>query len=233
MLPIVLGALMSVSACSGATSRDKPDPQVVDDPTFSTTFTRIAESGYVDMSLDFDNPTDVPVTLEGRLVARDSGGAVLPDVEVTTAFGTESGRAVLMPGESTDVVQLDGPGEEEVRAITWESPEVTTLEVSRDTEYVDLQPLGGDGRETDYDRVARQVELRNPGPVPARVRVVLLVLRAPEDGVPQEAVLVHDASTVQAKASGTTVVDLDPRTRRILRTSPLGTFLTLRPVLAP
>lgn len=233
LLPILLGALVALSGCSAATSDRKAEPRTPDGSEFTTTFTRIAESGYIDMSLDFENPTDDPVTLVGRLVARDSNGAVLPGVRVTTAFGTESGRAIVLPGVNVDFVQLEGRGEQEVREITLESPSVTVLDVSPETEYVDLKPLDGDGRELEYDMLAQQVKLENPSPVPVRVRVVLMVLGAPQQGVPQEATLIHDVTTVEVGASGTTVVDLDARTRHILRKEGLTSFVTLRPVLAP
>lgn len=233
LLGILVGALVTVSGCSAGTSDGEADLRTPDGSEFTTTFTRIAETGFIDMSLDFENPTDDPVTLVGRLVARDSRGAMLPDVRVTTAFGTEAGRAVVMPGVNVDFAQLEGRGEQEVREITLESPEVSLVDVSRETEYVDLKPLDGDGRELEYDDLAQQVSLENPSPAPTRVRVVLMVLSAPRPGVPQEATFVRDVATVEADATGTTVVDLDATTRRILRKNGLTSFVTLRPVLAP
>lgn len=233
LLPILIGALMTVSACSAVTTDDGAEPRAPYGSEFTTTFTRIAESGYIDMSLDFENPTDDPVTLDGRLVARDASGAVLPDVQITTAFGTESGRAIVLPGVNVDLVQLEGHGEQQVREITLESANVTAVEVSPETAYVELKSLDGDGRELEYDMGAQQVSLENPNPFPVRIRVVLMILGAPREGVPQEATLIHDVTTVEAKASGSTIVALDAATRRILRKQGFASFVTLRPVLAP
>lgn len=233
LLPSLVGVLLAVSGCSTVMPDDEPDARPLGEIQLTTTFTRIAESGYIDMSLDFVNPTDDPVTLVGLLVARDSSGAALPGVQVTTAFGTESGRAVVLPGVNVDFVQLDGPGEQEVREITLESPRVTVLDDVPETEYVELTPLDGNGRELEYDMLAQQVRLENPNPTAVRVRVVLMALRAPEEGVPQEATLVRDVTTVEADAAGTTVVALDAQTRRVLRRKGLASFVTLRPVLAP
>jgi len=233
VLGIFVVALLTVSGCSAGTSDGEADIRTPDGSAFTTTFTRIAETGFIDMSLDFENPTDDPVTLVGRLVARDARGAMLPDVKVSTAFGTEAGRAIVMPGVNVDFAQLEGRGEQEVREITLENPEVSLVDVSRETEYVDLKPLDGDGRELEYDALAQQVSLENPSPAPTRVRVVLMVLRAPRQGIPQEAAFVRDVATVKADASSATVVDLDARTRRLLRNYGLTSFVTLRPVLAP
>jgi hypothetical protein len=179
VLGILVVALLTVSGCSAGTSDGEPDIRTPDGSGFTTTFTRITETGFIDMSLDFENPTDDPVTLVGRLVARDARGAVLPDVRVTTAFGTEAGRAIVMPGVNVDFAQLEGRGEQEVREITLESPELSLVDVS------------------------------------------------------QEAAFIRDVATVEADASGATVVDLDARTRRLLRKYGLTSFVTLRPVLAP
>lgn len=233
LLLILIGALFAGAGCSAATSDGDAASPAPDGSEIATTFTRIAESGYIDMSLDFENPTGTPVILDGRLVARDASGAVLPDVQVTTAFGTESGRAVVLPGVNVDFVQLDGPEEQQVRDITLEGSNATAVEVSPETDYVELKPLDGDGRELEYDMEAQQVSLENANPFPARIRVVLMVLRAPQEGVPQEASLIHDVTTVEAKASGNTVVDLDKRTRALLHEHGLTSFVTLRPVLAP
>lgn len=198
-----------------------------------TRFTRMAPRGYVDLSLDVENPWETPVTLEGRLVARDGGGAELPDVRVRSAFGTETGRAVVMPGGAVDFVRLQGPGADRVREVTLEDTTVTPRGGAVLTEYVDLTPVGGRGEPLEYDMYARGARLENPNPHPARIRVVLMVLRAPRDGVPQEATLVHDVTTAEVPADGTTTVPLDAATRRILRTRGATSFVTLRPVLAP
>jgi hypothetical protein len=230
---ILVGALLAVSACSSATTNNEAEGRTPDGSEFTTTFTRIAESGYIDMSVDFENPTTDAVALDGRLVARDASGAALPDVRVTSAFGTESGRAVVLPGVNVDFVQLEGRGEQRVRKITLESADATVLDVSPETQYVELKPLDGAGRELEYDMGAQQVRLENPNPFPVRIRVVLMVLAAPEEGIPQEATLIHDLTTTEAKASGSTVVALDAGTRRLLREHGFTSFVTLRPVLAP
>ncbi|WP_205473493.1 hypothetical protein [Nocardioides sp. SYSU D00038] len=233
LLPLLICALMVVSACSAVTTDNGAEPHTPEGSEFTTTFTRIAESGYIDMGLDFENPTSAAVTVDGRLVARDANGAVLPDVRVTTAFGTESGRAVVLPGANVDLVQLEGRGEQQVREITLETADVTVLDVSPETQYVELKSLDGDGRELDYDIDAQKVSFENPNPFPVRIRVVLMILAAPRQGVPQEAALVQDVTTVEAKGSGSTVVALDAGTRRLLRQHGSTSFVTLRPVLAP
>ncbi len=217
-----------LAGCSTNSSKSAPDPA-----DFGTTFTRIAPNGYVDLSLDFKNPTDHPVTLSGRLIARDGSNREMPRVVVTTAFETEKGRAVVMPGGSVDFVQLRGPGAEQVRDITFEDLSVTNAKLPVISKLVDLTPLDSNGMDLDYDMDAQQVRLENPNGDRANVRVVLMVLRAPQDGVPQQAILVRDVTTVLVKPKASKTVDLDSKTISILQARGAGSFVTLRPVLAP
>jgi hypothetical protein len=230
--------LVASAGCSGTagTAGTAGNPSTAspkESARFETAFTRIAPRGYIDLSLEFENPTSDPVTLRGKLVARDAGGAELARVRVTTAFGTESGHAVVMPGGSVDFVQLDGPGSQFVRDVTLQGVTVSTQDVPPIRQFVNLTPLDGAGNELDYDMNAQSVRLENPNSAPARVRVVLMVLRAPQTGVPQEATLVRDVTTVDVDANGTATVELDGATRGLLQKHGLASFVTLRPVLSP
>ena len=195
-----------------------------------TRFTRTAPKGYIDLSLDVENPLGTPVTIDGRLVARDGDGDELPQVRARSAFGTESGRALVMPAGAVDFVRLDGPGADRVRDVTLEGATVTPIDAPALPEYVELTPVDGQGRPLEYDMTARGALLENPNPDPAQIRVVLMVL---DDGVPQEATLVHDVTTAEVPAQGAVTVPLDRATRRILRSRGATSFVTLRPVLAP
>lgn len=200
---------------------------------FDTRFTRIAPSGYVDMRMDFSNPTGLPVTVQGRLVARDASGAELPDVTVTTAFGTESGRAVVMPAGSVDFVQLEGAAEEDVRDVTFELKAFTPVDVAVANQALELIPLDAQGQELDDDLLADRAEVTNPNRVNVHARVVLMILVASQPGVPQEASLVKDVGMVDVPAGGAVTVDLDADTRRIMREKGADGFVTLRTVVAP
>ncbi len=217
-----------LAGCSTNSSEKALDPA-----DFGTTFTRIAPNGYVDMSLEFENPTDQPVTLSGRLIARNGSNREMPRVVVTTAFETEKGRAVVMPGGSVDFVQFHGPGAEQVREVTFEDVSVTKAELPVISKLVDLTPLDIDGNDLDYDMDAQQVRLKNPNVKRANVRVVLMVLRAPQTGVPQQAILVRDVATVHVGPKASKTVDLDSKTISILQARGVNSFVTLRSVLAP
>lgn len=233
VLPLLLMVLAVLAGCSAKGTGAGGGRETLDAARYGVKFTRIAPRGYVDMSLEFANPGTVPVTLQGRLVPRDGEGGVVPDAEVSTAFGTERGRAVVMPGGSVDFAQVRGPGAVQVRDISLEQASVSAADVPVAREFVDLVPLDGRGRELTYDATARHARLDNPNDVPVPIRIVLMVLRAPEEGVPQQASLVHDVTTVVARPNGETIVDLDPTTRHILITRGADSFVTLRPVVAP
>lgn len=217
-----------LTGCSTGSSERDASPA-----DFETTFTRIAPSGYIDMSLDFANPTNRSVTLRGRLIARDGSDGELPRVEIKTAFETEKGRAVVMPGGSVDFVQLRGPGADQVREITFEDVEVKKMAGAALPGLVELTPVGADRNDLEYDMDARQVRLENPYADPARVRIVLMVLQAPQDGVAQQAILVRDVATVDVEPKASKTVDLDSKTISVLQARGVNSFVTLRPVLAP
>ncbi len=217
--------LVALSACSGGAAQGRTG--------FDTDFTRIAPTGYVDMSLDFSNPTKRPVTLQGRLVARDASDVEMPDVTVTTAFGTEAGRAIVMPGGSVDFVQLQGARAGEVRDVTFEITMSAAIDVPVATEPVGVTSIDAQGRELDYDMLAEQVRLENPNVAPVHIRVVLMVLRAAEAGVPQQATLVRDVTAVEVPPNGETTIELDPTTKSVLREQGGTGFVTLRAVPAP
>ena len=230
----VLGLLVFSSGCSMPTGgSDGPESESEAVAEIDTTYTRIAGEGYIDMSLDVAHPGGGVVLLDGRLVARDADGAELPEVEVSTAFGTEDGRALVMPGGALDFVQLDGAGEELVRDVTLEDVRVTPVDQPPVDRLVELTSLDADDREA-YDLYARRLRLDNPNPQPVQVRVVLMGLRRAQTGVPQEAVLVHDVGEVEVAADDFAVVDVDAGTRALMRQAAWrGAFLTFRPVLAP
>lgn len=211
------------------------DATMTDASSIDTTFTRIGQSGYIDLSLELTNDTDQPLLiLDADLVARDADGEELPGVRVRTAFRTPLGGAVVMPGVAVDFVQLEGEGEEDVRDVTLEGGLVAPLpDTEVAAEPVDLVPLDRRGSELEYDAAATQVRLDNPNPVDVRTRVVLMVLGTSPEGQPQEADLVRDDATVDVPAGGSVTVDLDPRTIRLLRTRGRDAFVTLRPVAAP
>jgi hypothetical protein len=152
---------------------------------------------------------------------------------VTTAFGLERGRALLLPGANFDVVQLHGRDAAKVRDVTLENAKMTELTGTPPSTFVEFTPLDATGTAVHTLVLAHQVQLTNPNTVPVRVRLVLMVLRVAQPGVPQQASLIRNVTTVSLKAKETTEVDLDVRTRSILAKLPLSAFALLRPVIVP
>ena len=230
---VVVLCLLVASGCDAldlSGSEDEPDDAT---PVFATTFTRIAPQGYIDLSLEVSNPTDRPVTLTGRLVARDAAGDELPGVTVSSAYGIERGQLLLMPGGDVDLVQLDGEGADQVADVTLEDVRQRPEDAAAAEEPIEVTGLGKDGRELTYDGAAIAARVDNPNSVAVRVRVVLLVLAAPKTGVPQQAVEVRDVTTIELAPGASKVVPLDAETTRVLRRRALTDFVSLRPVFAP
>jgi len=229
-------ALVCVLAAPGCDALEGPAERnggPASPPEFASTFTKIAPSGYVDMSLEVANPTDGAVLIEGRLVARDASGDELPDVAVASAFGIERGRMVLMPGADIDFVRVEGADQDLVEDVTLEEVRSRPVGVPPADQPVELTTLDAEGRELEYDAEAVAARLDNPNDVPVRVRIVLLVLAAPVPGVPQQAVQVEDVTTVDIAPSASQTVRLDRATLRVLRRQGYVNFVSLRPVFGP
>jgi len=210
----------------------RPRASGLDASKIDTEFTRIAPQGYIDLALKVTNPFAVAITLNGTLVAHDAHGSALPNVEVTSAFGIEQGRDVVMPGGEIDILQLRGPQAADVRDVTLENVTVHRATAQAVSEAVDLVKLDGRGREVNYAMTARHVRLTNPNGVQARVRLVLLMLAAPKDGQPQMATQVRDVKTVELPANGSREVLLDAATLSLLRQG-FTSFVTIKVVFAP
>lgn len=228
---LALGGLLSGCSSDGAGTAQTPGSGL-DASQIETEFTRIAPQGYIDLSFKVGNPFDVPIILTGRLVARDANGADLPDVTLTSAFGVERGQLVLMPGGDVDIVRVQGPGAAKVEDVALEDLAIEPTDAEPVTDDVDVERLDKRGEPLEYAMTARAVRLTNPNDVPVRMRVVVLVLRAPVSGVPQGITQTRDVATVEVPAGATEDVQLDAPARKLLRRG-LTSFVTLKAVFSP
>src|SRR5689334_18686161 len=72
------------------------DPALARD--VSVHYERIGKFGQMDQTVTFTSAASVPMIITAALVALDKDGNQLPEVTVTSIFGTELGTRVLMPG---------------------------------------------------------------------------------------------------------------------------------------
>jgi hypothetical protein len=228
-----MALVLSTTGCALLDDEPKGAGSADSSTVIGTRFTKIAPQGFIDLSLDLTNPGEKPVALGGRLVAVDSAGEELSTVQVTTAYGSERGRMILMPGVNVDFVQLGGPGADLVEDVVLSDQATHPVDVEPAAEVVDLVPLGDEGEELEYDATAVAARVDNPNAVPVDVRVVLLVLGASRPGEPQEAIRVEDVAQAEVPASDSTTVALDNRVRKLLRRLGTVNFVSLRAVFSP
>ena len=138
-----------------------------------------------------------------------------------------------MPEGTVDIVRLDGSHAAEVADVTLSDTAVRPAHVGDAPRDIDVVPVDARGRDLTYDMDARTARVVNTNDVQVHVHVVLLVLRAPQDGVPQAATLVHDVTTVDVPAHGSTAIALDPATRKILVTRGATSFVALHAAVEP
>jgi hypothetical protein len=167
-----LALLVPIALLGAATACADPD----ENPEFTFAFTSIAEPGSIDQTLTIHNPTDEDFTTTFTITPLDADGEPVQGVEATTAYGSDQGEMVMLPGDNIDVVVLTGDNVHDVEDV--EIGEVETEELNHPTIN---NPISID-QWSNYDRYLT-IDNRNK---PVTVGVVLLVYDLPESGEPQQ-----------------------------------------------
>nr|WP_296076084.1 hypothetical protein [uncultured Actinoplanes sp.] len=178
--------------------------------SLSFSFVRDSGSDYIDQALSIENDGDDALAPVLKVVALDEAGNPLPDVKVFTAFGSDTGRLVVLPGHNWDALEFLGPGSDEVadvRVSVVRAEPVDYPQVDRDPEAVVLEDDGTEGNSS--GRFA-SVSVTNGNDEPIQVRLAYLVWEEPRTGSPQQFVLsqpIGDLITVPANGTADTPVD--------------------------
>jgi hypothetical protein len=138
-----------------------------------------------------------------RFSALGSSGDVLPDVTVSTVYGSDVGHVLVPRGAAEDVLVFAGPGAGEVAdvLVTVLSSAVVDLPAAWETP-VEVEPLGADGRQVTRNDLFTSVRLRNDNAAPVNVRLVYIVWDVPSGDRTQQAakvVPVGDRITVEGE----------------------------------
>jgi hypothetical protein len=186
-------ALVAVSASGCRKAGGAESAPVIANSHFrGVSFRYVGDSGKdetINQTLNIANSYQAPVVLRLSFSALDKAHHLLPEVKVSTVFGSDFGNLVAPHGYSYDILRFSGPGEHQVADV-----HVTVHQVRpassppSGAEEVTTQALDSAGRDVSRFTRFSQVRLTNTNDMPAAVRVVYIVWDQPAHGNTQQAV---------------------------------------------
>jgi len=199
-----VGAVVGVAlvvllgGCGGASKPDtsaQHPPVVSDGPArardLSFRYERIGKFGEMDQVLVITSKSAVPITITARLGALDQDGKAMPEVRVSSIYGTELGNQVLMPGTNLDVMVFEGERSADVRSVS-----VLGVEAKRvaDAKAAPEPIVARVVNAADHTVAARfavsGVQVENANATDVDVRVVFIIWSRPGKGESQQAIQV-------------------------------------------
>ncbi|MET7621311.1 hypothetical protein [Streptomyces sp. NPDC005408] len=154
-------------------------------------FRYIGDSGEdetMNQQLEIENVSGQSVVPVLSFSALDKNHQVLPQVKVSTVYGSDRGNLVAAYGTSVDILRFSGPGEHEVADVRVTVQSTAAARIPAGMHEVTTQALDSQGREiTRFERFSK-VRLTNEDDFPVFVRVAYIVWDQPPKGVTQQAV---------------------------------------------
>ncbi|MEU0398216.1 hypothetical protein ABZ208_36780 [Streptomyces sp. NPDC006208] len=139
--------------------------------------------------------------------ALDKNHELLPEVKVSTVYGSERGKLVIPYGTGYDILRFSGPGAHDVADVDVTVNLVVPAQMEAGEHDVTTQALDGQGREISRFERFSKVRLTNEDPYPVWVRVAYVVWDQPAEGDTQQAVDVTPiGGLTRVPPSGTAVV---------------------------
>lgn len=176
-----------------------------------------AKNDYIDQVLHITNSFDQSVVPVLAFTALDAHGRVLPQVKVTTAYGSDRGNLVVPYGKaSLDILRFSGTGEHQVANVRVTVRSIT-LARTQAGDYDPAQALNAHGSPVSKFSDFTAVSVSNPDAYPVSVRLVYLVYDQPPANQTQQAVVVvpigglvalpaHGKATVQVTGAAARAV---------------------------
>lgn len=158
-----------------------------------------ADPGFIDQTLTITNRGGRSVAPTLEFVPVDANGREIPDIAVTTVFGSDRGDLVVLGGENYDILRFEGPNRERVANVTVSVADVRSIDLAPDTEPPDVEPLAR-GVVVSAGEQFDAVQITNDADVRFQVRVLLIEWDESEPGISQQAASVTDviyAATVE------------------------------------
>ncbi|WP_328622604.1 hypothetical protein [Streptomyces sp. NBC_00354] len=143
---------------------------------------------FIDQTLSINNTGRTSVVPTLAITAVDSTGKDLPDVRVTTAYGSDRGSLVVQHGGGYDILAFSGADAGQVADVRVTVKELVPADLPADSSAVEAKPADPAGQPLSKFDAFDQVVLKNPNNTAVSVRVVYLVYDQPKSGSPQQAV---------------------------------------------
>ncbi|MGA5822010.1 hypothetical protein ACPC54_29605 [Kitasatospora sp. NPDC094028] len=174
----------------------------------------LGKQEFIDQTLSINNGGRTSVAPTLAISAVDGSGKDLPDVRVTTAYGSDHGGLVVQPGGGFDVLAFSGAGADQVADVRVTVKELAPADLRADAALVEAQPADADGQPLTKFDAFDQVVLKNPNDTAVSVRVVYLVYDEPRPGRSQqvvEAVPIGGLTAVPAGGTASVAVSGDAK----------------------
>jgi hypothetical protein len=173
-------------------------------------FHYVGDSGVdetMNQQLEINNASQNSVVPVLSFTALDKNHHVLPQVKVSTVYGSDRGNLVVHYGAGYDVLRFSGPGKDDVADVRVTVRNTTTARIPAGLHEVTTQAPDSHGREiTKFDRFSA-VRLTNKDDFPVSVRIAYVLWDQPPKGVTQQAVEVTAVGGLtRVPAHGTAVV---------------------------
>ncbi|GGT85931.1 hypothetical protein GCM10010289_02030 [Streptomyces violascens] len=161
--------------------------------------------------------------------AFDKNKHVLPQVRVTTVYGSDHGNLVAPFGSSYDVLRFSGPGEHDVADVRVAVRRTSVARIPAGPHDVTTQALDSRGKEIPRFERFSAVRLTNEDDVPVSVRVVYILWDRPPNGVTQQAVEVTPVGALMTvPAHGTTVLQVDTAAAKAVARNSEGPAVSIK-----
>ncbi|MEQ1702018.1 MAG: hypothetical protein ABMA25_18060 [Ilumatobacteraceae bacterium] len=184
----LLIALALSSAGVVGCSNDSPTGSSTAESSLTFRYVGLGDDGYIDQVVWITNPGRTAAVPRVEYTALDADGDVLPDVTVTTAFGSDRELLVVPSGETFDVLQFDGPGADSVEGVRSEVSASTSSDFVEPEAVIPVIALDATGTEISKFEPMTAVGLENPYTTVVHVRVVCIVYGPHPDDRPEPAI---------------------------------------------
>jgi hypothetical protein len=165
-------------------------------------YTAMAGEDQIDQVLDIRNDGRHAIRPTLKITPLDAFGQAMPDVTVTTAFGSDRGQQVIAAGFTDyDILHFDGDRAADVRDVRVEIAKLKQADYPEMTREVTVDRFDAGRKVEDFDAQFDAVQLHNPNDDALPIKVVLIAWGAVHKGRAQQfewAIPIGDPVTVPA-----------------------------------
>ncbi|MGC0319211.1 hypothetical protein [Kitasatospora acidiphila] len=205
--PSISGSVTTNAAPTASTPAADTPAAAPAATSLSFSYHALGKQEYIDQTLSINNDGQTSVVPTLTITAVDGSGKDLPDVQVTTAYGSDRGSLVIQPGGGYDVLAFHGADAKQVATVKVTVKELAAADLPASASAVEAKPADAAGQPLTKFDAFDQVILKNPNNTAVSVRIVYLVYDQPPAGTPQQAIeVVPIGGLITVPPAGTTSV---------------------------